>query len=92
MKGEVAAGRARRRKTVLGLAKAQLAGAIAWGESWPITDRRRTSLLVCQKCGKEFHVHLELDPCAYCDRCKDDVLDMLAEAVVNATKKARRRR
>jgi hypothetical protein len=86
MKGEVAAGRARRRKNVLTLAKAQLEGGVPWGE----IIIGHNSLFVCQKCGTEYHVSSDLDPCAFCNGCKDAVLDMLAEAVVNAAKKARR--
>jgi len=82
--GEVAEGRARRRRTVVFFAKAQLEGGVASeeGSRW----------FICQKCGDEVHVKLELDPCAFCNDCKDEVLDMLAEAVVNATKRKRRHR
>lgn len=88
-KGEVAAGRARRKHTVLTYAKMQLDGAEAWGDDIFGTG---TSLFVCRKCREECHVDSEFDPCAYCNDCKDAVLDMLAEAVVNAATKTRRAR
>ena len=90
VKGEVAAGRARRKKTVLYYAKAQLEGGVPWGQ--PFFPGGRTSIYICQKCSAEMHIDHELDPCAFCNSCKDAVLDMLAEAVIAAAKKTTRKR
>lgn len=83
----IATGRRIRRKTALQLAKAQLAGGVSWGEIVIGTS----SHFVCQKCGGEYHLRCDAEPCAFCDDCKDDVLAILAEAVVLKTTKVNRR-
>lgn len=85
-KGDVATGRAIRRQSALFYAKAQLEGGVPWGEAW----MGRYSIFICQKCHTEGHVDPELDPCAFCNTCKDEVLDILAEAVFLAAKKKRK--
>lgn len=67
-----------RKRTALQLAKSQLAGGVPWGE----VILGRCSLFVCQLCGVEFRVDAELEPCAFCNDCKDEALDRLAESVV----------
>ncbi len=66
----------------LTLAKAHLASAVANGDG--------SNFYVCQKCHDEFHViYGDRDPCAFCNDCKDAVLDVLAKAVIKAHRKAR---
>lgn len=83
------AGSKPRRRTALSLAKAQLEGGVQWGEIIMGT----CSLFVCQKCGDEYHLTDGLDPAAFCNDCKDAVLDTLARAVfkAHASDKAKRR-
>ncbi len=78
----------KRAKTPLQLAKAQYAGGVPWGEVW----LGRCSLFVCQGCGGEYHLRDGEEPCAFCDDCKNDVLDVLAEAIVKAAKSKPRRK
>lgn len=61
--------------TVLSLAKAQLAGGVGHSSSW--------SCCTCRNCGIEYRIEDGLDPCAFCDDCKDTVLDRLAKKVVH---------
>ena len=83
VKGEVAAGRARRRRTAAWYAKAQLEGGVPWGD----IVLGESSLFVCQKCSCEYHLAEGLEPCAFCNDCKDDVLSILAEALIHARNK-----
>lgn len=78
-KGDVATGRAIRKRSARFYAKAQLEGGVPWGEVWMGGPG---SLFVCQKCGGEYHLSDGGDPCAFCDGCKDEVLDILAEALL----------
>ncbi len=64
----------------LTLAKLQLAGGQPWGEVIVGT----CTLFVCRKCGTEYQVTDGLDPCAFCDDCKEEVLDALAKALIKA--------
>jgi len=64
-------------------AKLQLAGGVTWGE----TILGETSLFVCQECHQEYHLRDGFDPSAFCDGCKDTVLDILAKAVLKARHK-----
>lgn len=63
-------------------AKMQLAGGVvdADGDRW----------CKCQKCNQDFHIAAELEPCAFCNYCANDVLDILAEALIIAAKKSSR--
>ena len=74
-------------KSVLQLARAQLDGGVPWGE----TVFGTTTLCVCQHCGGEFRVTAELEPCAFCNDCKDAVLDKLAVGLIRFAPKPRRR-
>jgi hypothetical protein len=71
-----------RRATALDFAEAHLAGPHQEDES---------RNFVCRKCVDSYHTDPELEPTAFCNTCAFDVLDMLAEAVVNAAKKASKR-
>ncbi len=66
------------KRGALSLAKAQIEGGVPWGE----IVMGRNSLYVCQKCGGEYHIVNGRDPCAFCDGCKDAVLDVLATTIV----------
>ncbi len=68
-----------RPKSAVQLARAQLDGARRWGETWVGSS----SICVCRKCDCEFHVTAECDPCAFCNDCKDEVLDILAVRLVS---------
>ncbi len=87
-RGDVATGRRFRRQITLRLARAQLAGGVPWGE----VVVGRCSLFVCQKCDEEYHLRGDAEACAFCDDCKDDVLAILAEAVVLGARARRGRR
>jgi len=76
-----------RNRTAFDLAKAQLAGGHPWGE----IIMGSSSICVCQHCGVEFHVTAGLEPCAFCNDCKDAVLEKLAEALVKFERMAPRR-
>lgn len=81
----------RRKKTVKQLALAQLNGGVAWGE----TLVGASTICVCQHCGGEFSVSADCEPCAFCDRCTEQVLDKLAAGVIrfaSASKKTRKQR
>ena len=69
----------RRPKSALRLATAQIEGGAPWGE----VVMGRCSYFICQNCGTEYRVSDGLDPCAFCNDCKDEVLDTLAQAVVD---------
>ncbi len=75
-------------KRPLTYAKAQLEGGI------PAADNffgGRATIFTCQKCGTDVHTDAELDPCAFCNDCKDVVLDILAAEVVRlATRRSKR--
>jgi len=77
----------RDKKTALFLAKAQLEGGVPWGEVIIGTSH----LFICQMCGTESRVSEGLDPCAFCNSCKDEVLDILAKAVLAGASRAQRR-
>lgn len=67
-----------RRASALELARAQLAGGKPWGEIIIGT----CSHYVCRKCGGEYRIDDGMDPCAFCNLCKDEVLDAFARAIV----------
>lgn len=76
-------------KTALALAKQQLAGGMPWGScGWRAGSG--SSLFVCRNCKGEYRVEDGLDPCAFCNSCKDEVLDKLANAIIVASTKGRR--
>lgn len=81
----------KRRRSPLTYAKLQLAGGVPWGE----VIVGQCSLYVCQKCRTEYHLDDGTDSCAFCNDCKDHVLDTLAARVVvleaAATARATRR-
>ena len=68
------------------LAQAQLDGGVPWGRS----SHWRCSLFVCQRCGGEYHLRDGNDPCAFCDDCKNDVLDILAVRLISLLPKKRK--
>lgn len=69
-------------RTALSLARAQLNGGQPWGDVI-IGD---CSHFVCRNCGTEYRVSSGLDPCAFCNDCKDEVLDAMAKALVRRSK------
>lgn len=75
--------------TALTYAKLQLDGAVS---QWEVIVGY-SSRFACRKCGQECYVEPEMEPCAFCNDCKDDVLTMVAQALVKASApKARRPR
>jgi hypothetical protein len=64
------------KRTPLQLAEAQLDGGEALDDGFP------SNRCVCQNCGVEFCRAYGLGPCAFCNGCKDIVLDHLAKTVV----------
>ena len=74
-----------KRRTARQLASAQFAGGVPVGNV--IASE---TLFVCQKCGDEYRLRSGGEPCAFCDGCKDDVLTILARAVLDAKSNRRR--
>ena len=73
--------RANYQKTVFQLAHAQLEGGVRY-DAWHGA--------VCQHCGREFPLAPGLDPCAFCNDCKDIVLDKLATGLIRFERMAPR--
>jgi hypothetical protein len=46
-----------------------------------LNPRNDSSICECQYCGDAFHIKDGLDPCAFCDDCKDAVLDLFAKHI-----------
>lgn len=63
------------------LARAQLAG----GVSADFDDH----LCTCQRCGDDVNVTIGLEPCAFCNGCKDAVLDILATRLLEESQEGR---
>lgn len=66
-------------RSPLQLAQAQLAGGVLFDGQ-----------MVCQLCGHAVTVKAGLDPCAFCNGCKDAALDVLAETIVAMKAQLRR--
>jgi hypothetical protein len=75
MKGE-------RRTDAFKLARAQLAG----GVPADFGDR----LCICQRCGDDINILVGLDACAFCNGCKDAVLDALAAKLLSLEPKLKK--